>query len=39
MLWTTPKYLYQDQQKYLSMRQKLRIPKKNFKVLYNKAER
>jgi len=39
MLWTTPKYLYQDQQKYLSMRQKLRIPKKNFKILYNKAER
>lgn len=39
MLWTTPKYLYQDQQKYLSMRQKLRIPKKNFKMLYNKAER
>lgn len=39
MLWTTPKYLYHDQQKYLSMRQKLRIPKKNFKILYNKAER
>lgn len=39
MLWTTPKYLYQDQQKYLSMRQKLRIPKKNFKILYNRAER
>jgi len=39
MLWTTPKYLYFDQQKYLSMRQKLRVPKKNFKVLYNRAER
>ena len=39
MLWTTPKYLYQDQQKYLSMRQKLRVPKKNFKILYNRAER
>jgi len=39
ILWTTPKYLYHDQQKYLSMRQKLRIPKKNFKILYNKAEK